>query len=52
LILTTTLNVIGLWARHLTLLGGEGGGEVGDFEKKKSLQALVGRTKLHAAQMK
>ena len=37
----------GLGADHLTL---EGGGGVGDFEKN-FLQALVGRRKLHAAQM-
>ena len=36
-----------LGADHLTLEGGRG---VGDFEKN-FLQALVGRKKLHAAQM-
>ena len=36
----------GLGADHLTL----GGGGVGDFEKK-FLQGLVGRKKLHGAQM-
>ena len=38
-----------LGADHLALEG-RGGGGVGDFEKN-FLQALVGRKKLHAAQM-
>ena len=39
-----------LGADHLTLEGGGGWGGVGDFEKN-FLQALVGRKKLHAAEM-
>ena len=43
-------NVISLGADHLTFDGGGGGWWM--ILKKRFLQALVGRKKLHAAQMK